>query len=57
MHRRGQPGACPVLESVEYLEIDKEATEEGEPKLSDDGQHSKADPVVTSPVLNTELHS
>ena len=57
MHRRSQPGPGPVPECVEYLDIDKETTEEGETKLCDDGGHSKADPVVSSPVLQTHLHS
>ena len=56
MNRSCQPGPCPILEFVEYLEVDKETTEEGETKLGDDGHHSKDDPVLTSPVLHTHLH-
>ena len=57
VYRRGQPGACPVLQCVEYLDVDEETAEERETKLSEDGDETKTNPIVPSPVFSAQLHS
>ena len=57
VYRRGQPSACPVLQCVEYLDVDEETAEERETKLSEDGDETKTNPIVSFPVFSAQLNS